>query len=86
MPYSSFGRPATALRATVSMAMPLKTHTSEPASLRSSLGALSWYFEARWSAKRSGGSMRWSSTLIRMRSSISAMAASPENVIIALAE
>ena len=46
-----------------------KTQTSEPSSRLVSLGARSRYFGGRWLTKTSGGSMTWSSTLIRMRSS-----------------
>ena len=44
MPYSSFGRPATAFSAAVSMTTSPNFQTSDPASLRTSFGARSWYF------------------------------------------
>src|SRR5918997_143819 len=79
MPYSSLGRPATALSAAVSMTTVPNVQTSLPSSLRRSLGARSRYVAGRWLTNRSGGSIRWSSTLTRMRSSTSSMASPHEN-------
>ena len=65
MPYSSFGRPATALSADVrddhvaerpDVGAVVGVHDLRRAVLRTSL--------SRWFANRSGGSTRWSSTLI----------------------
>ena len=39
MPYSSLGRPATALSPTLGISAPLNIHTSEPSSLRTTFGA-----------------------------------------------
>jgi hypothetical protein len=69
MPYSSLGRPATALRPMLGMVAPSNTQTSSPASLRSTRGKRSFHLAGVWSANMSGGSTRWSSTLIRIRSS-----------------
>ena len=48
MPYSSLGRPATALSPTLGISAPLNTHTSEPSSLRTTFGAWSRYFAGMW--------------------------------------
>ena len=69
MPYSSTGRPATALSPMLVASLPSKRHISVPSSRTSTRGA--------WSAKRagsrpsnmSGGSTTWSSTLTSTRSS-----------------
>src|SRR5947209_13427901 len=47
MPYSSFGRPATAFKPMLGMWAPLKTQTSSPLSFFSTRGAASAYFDGR---------------------------------------
>ena len=71
MPYSSFGRPATALSPTLGMIAPLNVQTSLPLSVWRSLGASSCHRSARCSSNMCGGSQRWSSTLTRIMSFIS---------------
>ena len=69
MPYSSLGRPATALSPTLGISAPLNIHTSEPSSLRTTFGAWSRYFAGMWPSNIVGGSTRWSSTLTMIMSS-----------------
>jgi hypothetical protein len=68
MPYSSLGRPATALSPMLGMIEPLNVQTSLPSSVRTTLGAWSACLAGRRSWKTSGGSTRWSSTLTRIMS------------------
>src|SRR6476661_5629018 len=69
MPYSSLGRPATALSPTFGITEPLKVQTSSPFSVWTTFGAWSLYLSGMCPSNRVGGSTRWSSTLTRMRSS-----------------
>src|SRR5262245_47552113 len=70
-PYSSGGRPATALSPTLVASWPSNTQASVPSSLVTTRGARSRQRAARWPANMSGGSTTWSSTETRMRSSVS---------------
>ena len=69
MPYSSGGRPATALSPMLGISLPSNTHTSLPSSAASTFGARSASLAGRCPSNRSGGSTTWSSTLTRIRSS-----------------
>ncbi len=69
IPYSSLGRPATAFNPMLGIRTPLKTHTSLPLANRSTRGASAWMEAGSRPSKRSGGSTRWSSTLIITMSS-----------------
>src|SRR3954468_20156818 len=71
MPYSAGGRPATAFRPMLGSSAPRNAQTSVPSSLRTGFGASSAYLAGRRPSHMSGGSTTWSSTLTRMRSSIS---------------
>ena len=55
MPYSSLGRPATALSPMLGMVAPLKTHTSSPSGVRTTFGARSRYAAGMWPSNRSRG-------------------------------
>ena len=70
IPYSSLGRPATALSATFGMTVSRNFHMSEPSGLCTRRGASSRYFFDRWFLNMFGGSTQWSSTLIRIMSSL----------------
>src|SRR5437660_925013 len=70
MPYSSGGRPVTALSPTFGMSKSRNTHRSVPSGMCSIRGAMSLYFAGTWFSKRSGGSTTWSSTLTRIMSSM----------------
>ncbi|CNH00299.1 Uncharacterised protein [Mycobacterium tuberculosis] len=84
MPYSSFGRPATAFSATLGITVSRNFHMSEPSALCTSRGASSMYFFDRWFLNMSGGSTVWSSTLISIMSSlfmtVSSQESAPETV------
>src|SRR5438067_6144910 len=70
MPYSSGGRPATALRPMLAISRPRNVHTSLPSSFWTTRGATSAYSDGTRAVNRSGGSTKWSSTLTRIRSSV----------------
>ena len=70
IPYSSGGRPATALSPMLGICWPSKTHTSVPSALCTRRGARSFQRAGRRPSHMSGGSTTWSSTLTRIRSSI----------------
>ena len=70
MPYSSGGRPATALSATFEISWPSYTHAFVPSARVMNFGARSTYFAGRRPSNRCGGSTAWSSTLTRTMSSI----------------
>ena len=63
MPYSSGGRPATALSATLAISWPSYTQALVPSSRVTNCGARSTYFAGRRPSNRCGGSTTWSSTL-----------------------
>src|SRR4051794_4924442 len=54
----------------VEVASPWKTHSSMPASLRTTLGAWSRHLAGTWLSYMVGGSIMWSSMLTRIMSSI----------------
>src|SRR5262245_45382215 len=54
----------------VDVAWPWNTHSSTPASLRTTWGTLSFHFSGTWLSYMSGGSTMWSSMLTRIMSSI----------------
>ncbi len=56
MPYSSAGRPATALSPTFGICWFSKNHASVPSFLVSSRGAWSFHFAGTWRSNMSGGS------------------------------
>ena len=68
MPYSSRGRPATALSPMLGITAPLNTQTSAPSSVWTTLGAWSAYLAGTRPSNSVGGSTRWSSTLTRIMS------------------
>src|SRR5438270_6888128 len=70
MPYSSGGRPATALSPMLAISRPRNVHSSVPSSFWTTRGATSAYLAGMRAVNRSGGSTRWSSTLTRMSSSV----------------
>src|SRR2546423_14372187 len=70
IPYSSGGRPATALSPMFGTSNSRNCHTSVPSSLWMTLGARSRYLAGRWRSNRSGGSTTWSSTLTMIMSSV----------------
>ena len=70
MPYSSLGRPATALSPTFGICWFSKNQASEPSFLVRSRGALSFHFAGTWRSNMSGGSHTWSSTETRIMSFI----------------
>ena len=49
---------------------PWNSHSSTPASLRTTLGTLSFHLSGTWFSYMSGGSTMWSSMLTRIMSSI----------------
>ena len=71
IPYSSTGRPATALSPMLVASLPSKRQISVPSSRRSTTGTWSAKRAGMRSANMSGGSTTWSSTLTRIRSSSS---------------
>src|SRR5256714_7890691 len=70
IPYSSGGRPATALSPMFGTSNSRNCHTSVPSSLWMTLGATSRYLAGRWRSNRSGGSTTWSSTPTMIMSSV----------------
>src|SRR5205085_8834549 len=70
MPYSSGGRPATALSATFEISWPSYAHAFVPSARVMNFGARSAYFSGRRPSKRCGGSTTWSSTLTKTMSSM----------------
>ncbi len=69
MPYSSLGRPATALRPMLGIFEPSNSQTSEPSGWRSTRGARSFHLAGMCPSNSPGGSTRWSSTLTMIMSS-----------------
>src|SRR5690242_10314284 len=70
MPYSSGGRPATALSATFAISWPSYRHALVPSSRVTNRGARPAYFAGNRPSNTWGGSTTWSSTLTRTMSSI----------------
>src|SRR5665213_3392778 len=71
MPYSSRGRPATALSATLGRTWPSYSHELVPSPLVMNCGARSAYLAGSRSSNSPGGSTTWSSTLTSTISLIS---------------
>ena len=71
MPYSSGGRPATALSATLAISWSSYTHALVPSSRVTNCGARSTYLAGSRPSNTFGGSTTWSSTLTSTMSSIS---------------
>ena len=69
-PYSSGGRPATALSPTLVASWPSNTQASVPSGLVTTLGTSSLYRSGMCPSNMSGGSTTWSSTETRIMSSI----------------
>src|SRR6185503_6638712 len=69
-PYSSGGRPATALRPTLVASCPSNTQASVPSPLVTTRGARLRYRAGMGASNMPGGSTTWSSTETRMRSSM----------------
>src|SRR5207237_1102147 len=79
MPYSSGGRPATALSATLVASWPSKTHAFVPSTRVMNCGARPAYFAGRRPSNKCGGSTTWSSTLTSTMSSMFIAAPCPES-------
>src|SRR5262245_4457328 len=69
IPNSFGGRPATALSAVLRISWPSYRQAIVPSSRRTKRGALSWYFFGTLPSNIWAGSITWSSTLTRIRSS-----------------
>ena len=70
-PHSSRGQPTVAAMPNgVEVRWPWNTHSSTPCSLRTTLGTSSRHLAGTWFSYMSGGSMKWSSMLTRIMSSI----------------